>query len=101
MYHINGDAELTNLELTARLLEPAARAGTWWCTVADRKGHDRRYSLDDSLLRGWATRPRIPFDEGLRPPSRWYRENRAWWEPLKQGCPDAPEPAGAGAACAR
>ena len=40
--------------------------------VEDRKGHDRRYSLDDSLLRGMGYAPRIPFGEGLRATVRWY-----------------------------
>ena len=53
--------------------------------VADRSGHDRRYALDTSRIRalGWA--PRIPFEEGLRATVAWYRDNRAWWEPIKSG----------------
>ncbi len=34
--------------------------------VADRKGHDRRYSLDDSVLRAMGYAPRIPFEDGLK-----------------------------------
>ena len=52
--------------------------------VTDRKGHDRRYSVDDSKIAdelGYA--PTVDFEEGLRETIRWYRENRAWWEPLK------------------
>ena len=52
--------------------------------VADRKGHDRRYSLDDSALRAMGYAPRIPLSEGLKSTVRWYEENRAWWEPLKR-----------------
>jgi dTDP-glucose 4,6-dehydratase len=52
--------------------------------VEDRKGHDRRYSLDDSVLRGMGYAPRIPFAAGLRATVDWYAANRAWWEPLKQ-----------------
>jgi dTDP-glucose 4,6-dehydratase len=51
--------------------------------VTDRKGHDRRYSLDDSLLRGMGYAPRIAFTEGLRATVDWYRDNRWWWQPLK------------------
>jgi dTDP-glucose 4,6-dehydratase len=84
VYHINGDVELNNTELTRELLE-ICRAGWDMVTpVEDRKGHDRRYSLDDSVLRGMGYAPRIPFAEGLRATVDWYRENRAWWEPLKQ-----------------
>ena len=54
--------------------------------VTDRKGHDRRYSLDISKIRdelGYS--PQVPFTEGLAATVQWYRANRAWWEPLKSG----------------
>jgi len=50
--------------------------------VADRPGHDRRYWLDDSLLRGMGYRPRTSFAAAAT--IRWYRDNRLWWEPLKR-----------------
>ena len=84
VYHINGDAELTNIELARALL---ASCGADWEMVAhveDRKGHDRRYSLDDSLLRSMGFAPRIPFSQGLADTVRWYERNRSWWEPLKR-----------------
>jgi dTDP-glucose 4,6-dehydratase len=91
-YHINGDAELTNLELLQCLLDACQAIGVpaGWDSVvyvADRKGHDRRYSLDDGLLRGLGYEPRTPFPAGLAATVRWYAENRAWWEPLKGGAP--------------
>ena len=51
--------------------------------VQDRLGHDRRYSIDCSKARalGWA--PARTLDEALAATVEWYRENRAWWEPLK------------------
>jgi dTDP-glucose 4,6-dehydratase len=84
VYHIDGDAELSNIDLTRALLE---HFGARWDMVAhveDRKAHDRRYSLDDSLLRGMGYCPRIPFRDGLTATVQWYRDNRRWWEPLKQ-----------------
>ena len=83
VYHIGGDVELANKELTSRLLEAC---GAGWESVEyveDRKGHDRRYSLDDSALRGLGYAPRTSFGEGLEETFRWYERNRAWWEPLK------------------
>jgi len=92
-YHINGNAELTNLELTAALLECCGAGWDMVARVPDRKGHDRRYSLDDAVLRAMGYVPRIPFGTGLAETVRWYADNRAWWEPLKR--PGAvPAPAG-------
>jgi len=84
VYHINGDTELTNTELTRELLEICGAGWDMVTPVEDRKGHDRRYSLDDSVLRGMGYAPRIPFAQGLRATVDWYAGNRAWWEPLKQ-----------------
>jgi dTDP-glucose 4,6-dehydratase len=89
VYHINGDVELTNVELTRGLLECCGAGWDMVTPVADRKGHDRRYSLDDSVLRGMGYRPKIGFSEGLTATVQWYQDNRRWWEPLKQPRPGA------------
>jgi dTDP-glucose 4,6-dehydratase len=96
VYHINGDAELTNAELTRALLECCGASWDMVSYVEDRKGHDRRYSLDDSLLRSMGYAPRIPFSQGLKATVRWYEENRRWWQPLKRGDPAGPAAAAAG-----
>ncbi len=84
IYNIGGGMELTNADLTRRLL---AALGVEWESgveyVEDRKGHDRRYSLDDSKLRALGYAPRMSFDEGLAETVSWYRDNRDRWEPLK------------------
>jgi dTDP-glucose 4,6-dehydratase len=92
VYHINGDVELTNVELTRALLGCCGAGWGMVVKVTDRKGHDRRYSLDDSLLRGMGYAPRTAFGEGLRATVDWYRDNRWWWQPLK-GQQPAPAPA--------
>jgi dTDP-glucose 4,6-dehydratase len=84
VYHINGDVELTNTELTRAVLDCCGAGWDMVTPVADRKGHDRRYSLDDSVLRGMGYAPRIPFSEGLPATVAWYAGHRRWWEPLKQ-----------------
>jgi dTDP-glucose 4,6-dehydratase len=53
--------------------------------VEDRPGHDRRYALDTSKLQALGWKPEVDFEEGLRRTVAWYRENRAWWEPIKAG----------------
>jgi dTDP-glucose 4,6-dehydratase len=83
VYHINGDVELTNVELTKAILECCGESWDMVTPVEDRKGHDRRYSLDDSVLRVMGYSPQNPFSEGLAATVQWYRDNRQWWEPLK------------------
>src|SRR5215469_14501233 len=84
VYHIGGGVELSNAELTKALLEYCGAGWDMVARVEDRKGHDRRHSLDDSLLRRMGYAPEIPFSEGLHATVQWYRENRRWWEPLKE-----------------
>ncbi|MEU6040965.1 dTDP-glucose 4,6-dehydratase [Actinomadura sp. NPDC047616] len=84
IYHIGGGTELTNAELTARLLEACGVGWEMVEHVADRPGHDLRYSLDITKIReelGYA--PQVGLDVGLAATVEWYRANRAWWEPLK------------------
>jgi dTDP-glucose 4,6-dehydratase len=84
IYHINGDAELSNLELTQAILASCKASWDMVTPVAGRKGHDRRYCLDDSALRALGYAPRTPFAEGLASTVRWYVDHRDWWEPLKR-----------------
>ncbi|WP_049559291.1 dTDP-glucose 4,6-dehydratase [Nonomuraea sp. SBT364] len=79
VYHIAGTAELTNKELTGRLLDACGHSWAMVKPVQDRKGHDRRYSLDDRKLRALGYAPGIPFEQGLRDTVRWYADNRDWW----------------------
>lgn len=84
IYHIGGGTELTNNELTGRLLEACGADWDMVEYVTDRPGHDRRYSLDfskTSKLLNYA--PRVSFGKGLVWTVDWYRANRAWWKPLK------------------
>ncbi|HVA61287.1 MAG TPA: dTDP-glucose 4,6-dehydratase [Mycobacteriales bacterium] len=83
-YNIGGGVELTNRELTARLLEACGRDDSFIDYVEDRKGHDRRYSLDDSKLRELGYTPAVDFETGLAETIGWYREHETWWRPLKE-----------------
>lgn len=84
VYNIGGGVELTNKELTGVLLEAAGLGWDMVERVEDRKGHDLRYSIDISKIGselGYA--PQVTFEDGIASTIDWYRENRAWWEPLK------------------
>ncbi|MFJ9819111.1 dTDP-glucose 4,6-dehydratase [Streptomyces sp. NPDC101151] len=82
VYNIGGGNERTNRQITDVLLQLCDAPPELVRLVADRKGHDLRYSLDDSKIRdelGYA--PAVPFEEGLAATVAWYRENPQWWAP--------------------
>ncbi|SEP52702.1 dTDP-glucose 4,6-dehydratase [Amycolatopsis saalfeldensis] len=84
IYNIGGGTELTNRDLTGRLLDAVGVGWDMVEPVADRKGHDRRYSVDITKISGeLGYAPRVSFEDGLAGTVRWYADNRAWWEPLK------------------
>ncbi|MEU8257343.1 dTDP-glucose 4,6-dehydratase [Micromonospora inaquosa] len=84
VYNIGGGTELTNKELTGLLLDACGAGWDRVVPVTDRKGHDRRYSLDITKISDeLGYHPSITLDQGLTDTVRWYRDNRAWWEPLK------------------
>ena len=85
VYNVGADDERENLEVAHRILELAAAPPALLRHVADRPGHDRRYSLDSSKLRALGWRPQRDFDTGLADTVGWYRANREWWAPLKSG----------------
>ncbi len=84
VYNIGGGTELTNRELTERLL---ALTGHDWSDVqpvADRLGHDRRYSVDCTKLAALGYAPATGFSTGLEETVRWYERNEWWWRPLRE-----------------
>ncbi|MFI1197403.1 dTDP-glucose 4,6-dehydratase [Micromonospora sp. NPDC020750] len=84
VYNVGGGNEQTNLAITERLLE---LTGTDWSMVRrvpDRKGHDLRYSIDETKIRdelGYT--PRVEFEQGLADTVDWYRDNPAWWKAVQ------------------
>jgi len=86
VYNIGGGNGRTNLEITQRLLDLCGRSfETHVEHVLDRPGHDRRYALDSSKARALGWKPAHDFESGLADTVRWYRENEAWWRPIKNG----------------
>jgi dTDP-glucose 4,6-dehydratase len=85
IYNIGGGTELSNRELTELLLDATGKDWSYVDHVPDRLGHDLRYSVDTSKIRAeLGYEPMVPFTEGLADTVQWYRDNRAWWEPLKE-----------------
>jgi dTDP-glucose 4,6-dehydratase len=85
VYNVGGPDELPNIEVVRRVLELTGRDESLIDHVADRLGHDRRYSLssDRTEALGWSAQ--VDFDEGIERTVAWYRDNRDWWEPIRSG----------------
>ncbi len=87
VYNIGGGNEVANIDLTRRILGLLGRPESLIRPVADRPGHDRRYALDTTKLRGLGWLPQAEFASGLAETVDWYRQNEWWWRPIKQGDP--------------
>jgi dTDP-glucose 4,6-dehydratase len=88
VYNIGGGNEVMNVDLTHRILAVLGKPTSLIKPVADRPGHDRRYCLDTTKVRGLGWSPREVFDEGLRRTVDWYRRNEWWWRPIKEQDPN-------------
>jgi len=88
VYNIGGGTELTNVELTHKILKAMGVGEEFIQPVEDRKGHDLRYSVDISKINkelGYS--PQVNFEEGLLQTINWYKNNEAWWRRHKQSAP--------------
>jgi dTDP-glucose 4,6-dehydratase len=85
-YNVCGDGiERPNRAVTEAILELLGKPWSLVRKVPDRPGHDRRYALDGTRLRGLGWEPQVTFDEGIALTVDWYSAHRAWWEPIKSG----------------
>jgi dTDP-glucose 4,6-dehydratase len=84
-YNIGGPDECANIDVVRRILELCGRDESLIDYIADRPGHDRRYSLasDKVASLGWSASTR--FADGLERTVSWYRDNAWWWEPIRSG----------------
>ena len=85
-YMIGADGEQNNKTVIALILELMGKPADWYDHVTDRPGHDLRYAIDAGKIRrelGWTPRY-TTFREGLAATVAWYRDNAAWWQPIKQ-----------------
>jgi dTDP-glucose 4,6-dehydratase len=84
VYNIGGGNERENRDVTKAILEILGKPDSLIRRVADRQGHDRRYSLDHSKLASLGFEPKTDFDEALRKTVRWYADNHPWWRAIKE-----------------
>ena len=88
VYNIGGGTELTNLELTYKILQAMYVGEEFIQPVEDRKGHDLRYSVDITKISnelGYS--PQVNFDQGLLETINWYKNNESWWKKHKNNAP--------------
>ena len=85
-YLIGADGEENNKTVVEKILTAMGQPADAYDHVTDRPGHDRRYAIDSTRLRtelGWQPKYRS-FDDGLAATIAWYRDNEAWWRPMKE-----------------
>src|ERR687886_1600617 len=85
VYNVGGPDECPNLEVVRRIIELTGNDESLIRYVTDRPGHDRRYSLSSDKVRALGWEPRVRFADGLERTVAWYRDNAAWWEPIRSG----------------
>jgi dTDP-glucose 4,6-dehydratase len=85
VYNIGGGNEVQNLTLTRLILQLLGKSPDLIRYVADRPGHDRRYSIDCAKVRALGWKPAVDFEAGLERTVKWYRDNPAWWRKIKSG----------------
>jgi dTDP-glucose 4,6-dehydratase len=83
IYNIGAGNETPNRVLVDKLLALLGKDESSVQYVQDRKGHDRRYSVDISKVTKLGWKRERSLDEALESTVKWYRDNRWWWEPLK------------------
>jgi dTDP-glucose 4,6-dehydratase len=83
-YNIGGGNERENREITQKILELTKKPDTLIKRVADRQGHDRRYSIDMSKVESMGFRCATDFDTALRNTVQWYVDNEPWWRAIKE-----------------
>jgi dTDP-glucose 4,6-dehydratase len=84
IYNISADNEKTNLEITKKILNFLEKDETFIEYVTDRLGHDRRYSLDCNKIKKLGWKPKFEFNKALEITVNWYKDNKWWWQPLKE-----------------
>ncbi len=84
IYNICGQSEMTNIELTRKIIKYLGKSEDLIRFVKDRPGHDKRYAIDCNKIKALGWRPRHDFDEALKETIEWYKKHEEWWKPLKR-----------------
>jgi len=85
IYNVGTGTEMHNLDMTRLILKLLGKSESLIQPVRDRPGHDRRYALDVSKIRGLGWEPAHTCEEAIEKTIRWYVDNEWWWRPIKSG----------------
>lgn len=85
VYNVGTGREMTNLEMVDIVLDTLGKDHSLVRHVADRPGHDRRYSMNVDKLRALDWEPKYDPRQAVSEAARWYVDNRWWWEPIRSG----------------
>ena len=84
IYNIGANAQLSNIDLTRKILAAMGRDESWIERVPDRPGHDLRYAVDSSKIRALGWQPAHSFADQLKKTVKWYEAREDWWRPLRE-----------------
>ena len=85
VYNIGGGNEITNRDLTEKILSILDKPASLIKNVKDRMGHDKRYSLDCGKLLNLGWKQKTNFQQGIEKTVGWYVKNKGWWKKIKTG----------------
>jgi dTDP-glucose 4,6-dehydratase len=85
VYNVGGENERHNVEVVKFILSQLDKPDSLVRRVADRPGHDRRYSVDNAKIRLLGWQPRHSFEDALKQTIDWYKANEWWWKKIKNG----------------
>lgn len=85
VYNVSSGEERQNIELTHRILELLGKSRDLIQPVTDRPGHDWRYSINSSKIRGLGWVPETAWQEGIERTVNWYKDNQWWWRKIREG----------------
>lgn len=82
VYNIGGENEKQNIEITKFILKRLKLDDSMIQPVADRLGHDRRYSINCSKVKKLGWKAKIDLEAGLELTVKWYVDHVDWWKKL-------------------
>ena len=80
VYNVGSGERVENRALVESVLDRLGASRSLISSVEDRPGHDRRYALDSSRLRGLGWRPSRTLQAALNETVDWYRAHQEWWQ---------------------